>query len=58
MATLMRCTTAHWQGNTFIGLGTIRPEGHREVIPIYFEPYATEEPAEKSPPPTKRAGRA
>lgn len=50
MATLMRCTTPHWQGNTFIDAGTIRPQGHPEAIPAYFEVYIVEEPAPK---PTK-----
>lgn len=45
MATLMRCTTPHWQGNTFIDVGTLRPAGHPEVIPAFFEAYAAEEDA-------------
>ncbi len=39
MARLMRCTESHWQGEKFIPQGTIRPEGHKEIIPVYFEPF-------------------
>jgi hypothetical protein len=41
----MRCTTPHWQGNTFIDAGTLRPAGHPEVIPAFFEAYDVEEAA-------------
>lgn len=52
MTVLMRCTVPHWQGDTFIKIGTLRTVGHREVIDIYFEEYdlGDEEPA----PPPKR----
>jgi hypothetical protein len=43
MATLMRCTTAHWQGNTFVDAGTILPAGHGQAIPAFFEVYEIEE---------------
>jgi hypothetical protein len=36
---LMRCHTPHWQGNDMMKVGTVLPEGHRKVIPIYFEPF-------------------
>jgi hypothetical protein len=39
MARLMRCHTPHWQGNDMMKVGTVLPEGHRKVIPIYFEPF-------------------
>lgn len=44
MATLMRCTQPHWQGNTFIRAGTIRAKGHPEVIDAFFEVLEVEEP--------------
>lgn len=47
MATLMRCTTPHWQGNTFIDAGTVRPEGHPQAIPAFFEAFAVEEDTPK-----------
>jgi predicted ATP-grasp superfamily ATP-dependent carboligase len=43
MATLMRCTTPHWQGNTFVDAGTIFPAGHGQVVPAFFEVYEIEE---------------
>lgn len=46
----MRCTTPHWQGNTFIDAGTVRPEGHPEVIPVFFEAFAVDEPAVEAEP--------
>jgi hypothetical protein len=44
MATLMRCTTPHWQGNTFVDAGTIFPAGHGQVVAAFFEVYEIEEP--------------
>jgi hypothetical protein len=58
MAKLMRCTEAHWQGNTFIPAGTVRPEGHRQVIPIYFEAFEVDEPSAPEPEPKRSAGKA
>lgn len=60
---LVRCTVPHWQGDVFIPLGTIRVEGHREVIPEFFGPYDLEtgdvadEPAEKPAPKRARKSR-
>lgn len=39
MGALMRCNQSHWQGNKFIIAGTIRPAGHPEVLPEFFEPF-------------------
>jgi hypothetical protein len=44
MATLMRCVTPHWQGNTFVDAGAIFPAGHAQVISEFFEVYEIEEP--------------
>lgn len=44
MATLMRCTQPHWQGNTFVDVGTILPAGHSQAIPEFFEVYEVEDP--------------
>jgi hypothetical protein len=44
---LMRCTTPHWQGNKFIDAGTVRPQGHPEAIPAFFEPFVVEESTPK-----------
>lgn len=57
MAKLMRCTTPHWQGNKFIDAGTVLPEGHREVIPIYFEAFSIDEPTATEPEVKRGPGR-
>ena len=57
MAKLMRCTTPHWQGNTFIDAGVVRPEGHPEVIPVFFESFTVDESAAESQPEQRRAAR-
>lgn len=41
--TLMRCTVTHWQGDVLIPAGTLRPVGHREVIPQFFEKISVED---------------
>jgi len=43
MATLMRCTMPHWQGNTFVDVGTVLPAGHSKAIPEFFDPYDVED---------------
>jgi hypothetical protein len=43
MATLMRCTVPHWQGNTFVDAGTVLPAGHAQVVSEFFEVYEIEE---------------
>jgi hypothetical protein len=45
MARLMRCHTPHWQGNDMMKVGTVLPEGHRKVIPIYFELFEPDDNA-------------
>ncbi len=35
--TLYRCTVPHFQGDQFIQVGTVLPEGSPQVIPMYFE---------------------
>jgi hypothetical protein len=42
MAELVKCNQAHWQGDKFIPEGTIRPAGHAEAIPAFFEPFEVE----------------
>jgi len=44
MAKLMRCHTPHWQGNDFVKVGTVLPEGDPKAIPIYFEAFTVDEP--------------
>lgn len=55
MATLMKCTQPHWQGNTFVPVGTVYPEGHSGAIAEFFEAFEVQvdEPAE----PKRRRGR-
>lgn len=54
MAKVMRCTTAHWQGNTFVPAGALRPEGHHEVIQAFFEVYTDlDDPPSKAKPKPK-----
>jgi hypothetical protein len=48
MATLMRCTMPHWQGDKFIDVGTVLPEGHDEVIAEFFTPFEVDEPKKAS----------
>jgi hypothetical protein len=55
MATLMRCTTPHWQGNKFVDVGTVLPEGHDEVIDEFFAPLEVDEPKPKSSKASKSA---
>lgn len=52
MATLMRCTQPHWQGNKFVDAGTVLPEGHPEALPEFFEAFDVEVP---EPKPAKKA---
>jgi hypothetical protein len=47
MATMMRCTVAHWRGDTFVPAGTILAEGDPQVIPEFFEALAIVEPTAK-----------
>jgi hypothetical protein len=42
MAGLMRCNMSHYQGDKFIPKGAIRPAGHRDVLPEFFEPFEVE----------------
>lgn len=42
MATLMKCTQPHWQGNTFVPVGTVYPEGHSGAIAEFFEAFEVE----------------
>jgi hypothetical protein len=58
MAILMRCTQPHWQGNTFVGVGALRPAGHSQVIPEFFEPYEIEEEAPVTPNPLRAEAEA
>jgi len=44
MTTLMRCTVAHHQGDTFVAQGTILPAGHSQAVPEFFEVYEVEDP--------------
>jgi len=44
MTTLMRCHTAHHQGDTFVAQGTILPAGHSQAVPEFFEVYEIEDP--------------
>jgi hypothetical protein len=46
MTTLMRCTTAHHQGDNFVAQGTILPAGHPQAIPEFFEVYEIEDPVD------------
>ncbi len=45
MATLMKNTQPHWQGNTFIPVGHVLPQGHPQAIPEFFESFEIEVPA-------------
>jgi len=44
MTTLMRCHTAHHQGDNFVAEGTILPAGHSQAVPEFFEVYEIEDP--------------
>jgi hypothetical protein len=46
MTTLMRCHTAHHQGDRFVAQGTILPAGHSQAIPEFFEVYEVDDPGE------------
>lgn len=46
MATLMKSTQPHWQGNKFIPVGTVLPTGHPEAIPEFFEVFEVDEPVD------------
>ncbi len=35
--TLYRCTVPHFQGDMFVQVGTVFPEGSPQIIPAYFE---------------------
>ncbi len=52
----MRCTEPHYQGNKFIPRGTILPDGHPEIIPLFFEPFNVDF-EDDSPPPKKASKR-
>jgi hypothetical protein len=38
----------HWQGDKFIDVGTVLPEGHDDVIPEFFAPFEVDEPKKAS----------
>jgi hypothetical protein len=54
MAELVRCTVAHWQGNDFVGAGTILPVGHELILEPFFEdwepPSRAAAPVDQIPP--------
>lgn len=57
MTILMRCTTAHWQGDKLIPQGAIRRQGHPDVIDAYFEPYNLDDDDEDDGKPAPKRGR-
>lgn len=44
MARYMRCKEAYWAGNRFFPAGTVLPEGHPDVIAVFYEPMEVTEP--------------
>lgn len=51
MAVFKRCTVPHWQGNTFVDVGAVRPAGHPQVIDAFFEDLDIDEPVVVPEPP-------
>ncbi|HEU4541738.1 MAG TPA: hypothetical protein VFR23_11490 [Jiangellaceae bacterium] len=55
MASMMRSTQSFWAGDKFIAEGAVRPKGHPDVIPAFFEEISYEENEPETPEPEPKS---